>query len=127
MTVLKRLLLVLGVLAGLLGMHPLAGLPMAAAHLQAAVESAHDDGAALHPVDGSPSEASAPCDGQGPCHTMAGAGPGCVPLPGGHASGLVVPAGPRSITGTVFRVQTVPASIRGPGAPSLVELCISRT
>lgn len=127
MIALKRLLLVLGVLAGLLGMHPLAGLPMAAAHPQAAVQSAHDDGAVLRTVDGPPSEAPAPCSGPGPCHLMAGAGPGCVPLPGGHAPGLVVPAGPRSVAGTVFRVPTVPASIRGPGAPSLVELCISRT
>ncbi|MEZ2370200.1 DUF6153 family protein [Arthrobacter sp. RCC_34] len=127
MTVLKRLLLVVGVLAGLLGMHPLAGLPMAAAHSHAAAQPAHDDDAVLHPVDGSPSEAPAPCDGPGPCHTMAGAGSGCVLLPGGHAPGLAVPAGPRSVPETVFRGQTVPASSRGPGAPSLVELCISRT
>lgn len=127
MTVLKRLLLVLGVVAGLLGMHPLAGLPMAAAHSHAAAQSAHDDGAALHTVDRPPSEAPAPCDGPNPCHLMAGAGPGCVPLPGGHAQGLVVPADPRTVAGTVFRAPTVPASIRGPGAPSLVELCISRT
>lgn len=127
MTVLKRLLLVVGVLAGLLGMHPLAGLPLAAAHSPAAAQPKHDDGAVLHPVDGSPSDAPAPCDGPDPCHTMAGAGSGCVPLPGGHAPGLVVPAGPRSVAEAAFRELTAPASARGPGAPSLVELCISRT
>ncbi|PSS44428.1 hypothetical protein C6401_07385 [Arthrobacter woluwensis] len=124
---LKRLLLVLGVVSGLLGMHPLAGLPTAVAHSHAAAHPAHDDGAVPLAGDGSPSEASSPCDGPAPCHTMAGAGSGCVPLPGGHAPGLVVPAGPWTVGGPVFRAPTVPASVRGPGAPSLVELCISRT
>ncbi|MDQ0709918.1 hypothetical protein QFZ52_002570 [Arthrobacter woluwensis] len=127
MTVLKRLLLVLGVVAGLLGMHPLAGLPLAAAHSHAAAQPAHDDGAVPHAGDGSPSEATAPCDGPAPCHTMAGTGSGCVPLPGGQAPGLVAPAQLRAGFGMTFRELMVPASPRGPGAPSLVELCISRT
>lgn len=127
MTVLKRLLLVLGVVAGLLGMHPLAGLPTAVAHSHAAAHPAHDDGAVPHAVDGSPSEASAPCDGPAPCHTMAGAGSGCVPLPGGPAPGLVAPAELRAGFGVAFRAAPAPPSARDVQAPSLVELCISRT
>ncbi|WFR83613.1 DUF6153 family protein [Arthrobacter sp. Y-9] len=127
MTVLKRLLFVLGVVAGLLGMHPLAGLPTAVAHSHAAAHPAHDDGAVPHVGDSSPSEASAPCDGPAPCHTMAGAGSGCVPLPGGPAPGLVAPAELRAGFGVVFRAEPAPPSVHDVQAPSLVELCISRT
>jgi len=126
MSLLKRLLLVLSVAAGLLGMHAVAGLQAPAPHAHAAAHLMHD-GVVLHGGGGSPSEQTPPCDSPAPCHTMAGAGSGCIPLPGGQAPALVAPDRLRVVMVGWLRVHEGPGPVRDRVGPSLVELCISRT
>lgn len=144
----------LALLAGIFGMHLMAGPhAMAASGAAPAAElrlvrtpagshTGHDAGATLSAAVESPSPAAphptasgresgcqeASCDGPGVCAEMSGMDPACIPLPG--QASLAVPAPGTSIFGAVSPQGWRSARTHCthlPGTPSPGDLCISRT